>query len=111
MSLLPLLASILPMKRNSLPRHLQSHFKSAKESADYLEVLDQLKDWLFAHTEGADKEFAGHLKAAGVDSILAAWNEPKSMWGGLAGTRRSPLLRPSIRPTEQYEPTPEAVGC
>jgi hemerythrin len=39
---------------------MQARFRSAKESADYLEVLDQLKDW---------------------------------------------------RPTEQYEPTPEANGC
>jgi hemerythrin-like metal-binding protein len=56
---------------------LQARFQIAKESADYLEVLDQLKEWLFAHTKGIDKEFVAHLKASGVDSILATWHEPK----------------------------------
>jgi hemerythrin len=55
---------------------MQARFRSAKESADYLEVLDQLKNWLFAHTQGIDKDFVAHLKATGVDSILAGWNEP-----------------------------------
>jgi hemerythrin len=54
---------------------LQARFSSARESADYLEVLDQLKEWLFKHIEHSDKEFVAHLKATGVDSILAAWNE------------------------------------
>jgi hemerythrin len=56
---------------------MQARFMSAKESADYLEVLDQLKNWLFAHMESSDKEFVAHLKASGIDSIMAAWNEPK----------------------------------
>jgi hemerythrin len=56
---------------------LQVRFSDAKESAGYLEVLDQLKDWLFVHIESSDKEFMAHLKATGVDSILAAWDEPK----------------------------------
>jgi hemerythrin len=55
---------------------LQARFLSARESADYLEVLDQLKDWLFKHTQGTDKDFVDHLKATGVDSILAGWKEP-----------------------------------
>jgi hemerythrin len=56
---------------------LQARFQIAKESADYLEILDQLKEWLFKHMEHSDKEFVAHLKATGVESILAAWNEPK----------------------------------
>jgi len=56
---------------------LQARFKNATDSAGYLEVLDHLKDWLFTHMEHSDKEFVAHLKATGVDSILAAWNEPK----------------------------------
>jgi len=56
---------------------LHARFSSAKESADYLEVLDLLKYWLFTHMERSDKEFVAHLKATGVDSILAAWNEPE----------------------------------
>jgi hemerythrin len=57
--------------------NLQARFRRANESAADLEVLDQLKDWLFLHLEHSDKEFVAHLKATGVDSILAAWNEPK----------------------------------
>jgi hemerythrin-like metal-binding protein len=56
---------------------LQARFLGAKESADYLEVLDLLKYWLFTHMERSDKEFVAHLKATGVDSILATWDEPK----------------------------------
>ena len=56
---------------------LQARFQGARESADYLEVLDQLKEWLFTHMESSDKEFVAHLKASGVDSILAGWHEPK----------------------------------
>ena len=56
---------------------LQVRFRSATESAAYFEILDQLKDWLFAHTAGMDKNFAAHLKTAGVDKILAGWNEPE----------------------------------
>jgi len=55
---------------------LQARFRGASESAADLEVLDQLKDWLFLHLEHSDKEFVAHLKATGVDSILAAWSEP-----------------------------------
>lgn len=55
---------------------LQTHFRSATESAAYFEVLDQLKGWLFAHTKGIDKDSVANLKAMGVDSILAAWHEP-----------------------------------
>jgi hemerythrin len=56
---------------------MQARFQCASESADYLEVLDQLKDWLFKHTQGADKDFVAHLKATEVDSILAGWKEPE----------------------------------
>jgi hemerythrin len=56
---------------------LHARFQMAKESADYLEILDQLKKWLFTHMERSDKEFVAHLKATGVESILAGWNEPK----------------------------------
>jgi hemerythrin len=56
---------------------LQARFLSAKDSADDIEVLDQLKNWLFTHMERSDKEFVAHLKATGVDSILAGWNEPE----------------------------------
>lgn len=56
---------------------LQAHFLGAKESADYLEVLDLLKYWLLTHMENSDKEFVAFLKTTGVDSILVGWNEPE----------------------------------
>jgi hemerythrin len=55
---------------------LQVLFQIAKDSADYLDILDQLKEWLFTHMERSDKQFVTHLKATGVESILAAWDEP-----------------------------------
>jgi hemerythrin len=60
---------------------LQARFLGARVSAEYLEVLDQLKDWLFMHMEHSDKEFVAHIKATGVDSILATWNEPDRLPG------------------------------
>ena len=55
---------------------MQARFRSRTELADDLEVLNQLKDWLVNHVQDSDQEFVAHLKATGVDSILAAWNEP-----------------------------------
>jgi hemerythrin len=56
---------------------MQARFQKATKSADYLEVLDRLKNWLLTHMESSDKEFVAHLKASGVDSILAKWNDPE----------------------------------
>jgi hemerythrin len=56
---------------------MQARFAGARDSAGYLEVLDQLKEWLFSHIEHSDKEFVEHLKATGVDSTLAKWDEPR----------------------------------
>jgi hemerythrin len=67
---------------------LQARFIGAKESAGYLEVLDQLKEWLFTHMESSDKEFVAHLKATGVDSTLAAWDEPDR------AARKQPEIKP-----------------
>ena len=50
---------------------MQSRFKSARESAAYLEVLDQLKNWLLEHTESTDKEFVEHLKTRPKPKSLA----------------------------------------
>jgi hemerythrin-like metal-binding protein len=56
---------------------LQARFQIAKESADYLEVLDQLKEWLYTHTKGIDKDFVEHLKTNVFDSNLTGWKEPE----------------------------------
>ena len=59
-----------------LLRGLQALFGNAKEIAAELEVMHQIKSWLFSHMQSSDQEYVPHLKAKGVDSILAAWNGP-----------------------------------
>ena len=49
---------------------LQMRFKSSEELAVELEVVNQLRDWLFGHIQGSDKEFVAHLKAKGIDELL-----------------------------------------
>jgi hemerythrin len=70
---------------------MQARFKSGTELSGDLEVLNQLKDWLVNHVQDSDQEFVAHLKATGVDSILAAWNEPDKV----------AQEKPAIKPTEQ----------
>lgn len=55
---------------------MRERFRSGTAFADDLEVLNQLKDWLVNHIQRSDQEFVPHLKAAGVDSILAVLNRP-----------------------------------
>jgi hemerythrin len=50
---------------------LQMRFKSSEGLASELEIMHQLREWLFRHIQGSDKEFVAHLKAKGVDDILA----------------------------------------
>ena len=54
---------------------MQARFMTGATFADDLEVLNQLRDWLVNHIQDSDQKFVAHLKAAGVDSILAKWNE------------------------------------
>jgi hemerythrin len=58
-----------------LVRMMQARFRMGITFADDLEVLNQLKDWLVNHIQNSDQEFVAHLKATGVASILAKWNE------------------------------------
>jgi len=44
---------------------LRSRFKSGEISIS-IETLDFLKDWLAIHIQGSDKNYAGHLNAAGI---------------------------------------------
>jgi hemerythrin len=55
---------------------MQSRFRSGTTVGDDLEVLNQLKDWLVNHVQDSDQEFVAHLKATGVDSILAERDKP-----------------------------------
>ncbi|MGO9775221.1 MAG: bacteriohemerythrin [Terracidiphilus sp.] len=50
---------------------LQMRFKSSEVLGAELEIMHQLREWLFRHIQGSDKEFVAHLKAKGVDAILA----------------------------------------
>ncbi|MGD0801210.1 MAG: bacteriohemerythrin [Terracidiphilus sp.] len=56
--------------------YLYARFKSGSRLSGYLVVINQLEDWLFSHIQGADQRYIAHLKAKGIDSILAAWNVP-----------------------------------
>ncbi len=50
---------------------LQLRFKSSEGLVTELEIMHQLREWLFRHIQGSDKEFVAHLKAKGIDDILA----------------------------------------
>jgi hemerythrin len=51
---------------------LQMRFQSSEGLASELEIMHQLREWLFRHIQGSDKAFVAHLKAIGVNEILAA---------------------------------------
>jgi len=55
---------------------LQVRFLSGAARAKDRDVMNRLRAWFFKHTQGADQDFVPHLKAKGVDSILAAWDKP-----------------------------------
>ena len=50
---------------------LQMRFKSSEGLANELEVVSHLREWLFRHIQGSDKEFVAHLKAKEVNELLA----------------------------------------
>jgi hemerythrin len=50
---------------------LQMRFRNSEELAIELEVVNQLRDWLFSHIQGSDQEFVAHLKAKEVNALLA----------------------------------------
>jgi hemerythrin len=67
---------------------MQARFLSGADGAKDQDVMNQLRTWLFKHTHGADQDFVSHLKAKGVDSILAAWDEPQNV------ARDKPAIQP-----------------
>jgi hemerythrin len=69
-------------------KKLQARFKSDSDFASYIEVVNLLKGWLFGHIQSLDQEYTAHLKAMGVDSMLAA--QERHM--GVA--RKRPAARP-----------------
>ena len=50
---------------------LQMRFQSSEGLAAEQVVINHLREWLFRHIKGSDKEFVAHLKAKGIDAILA----------------------------------------
>ena len=50
---------------------LQLRFKSSEGLGAELEIMHQLREWLFRHIQGSDQEFISHFKAKGIDTILA----------------------------------------
>ncbi len=52
-------------------KEMQARFRSGAGLADELKVLNELKDWLVNHVQSSDQEFVAHLRAKGVDPILA----------------------------------------
>lgn len=75
---------------------LQARFRRETGLAGLLEVMDMLKDWLFVHIQRSDQEFVEHLKATGVESILAGWNEPD--WDAGERPASGPEPRPGPEP-------------
>ena len=51
---------------------LQMRFSSSEGLGAELEIMHQLREWLFRHIQGSDQEFVSHFKAKGIDAILAA---------------------------------------
>jgi hemerythrin len=50
---------------------LQMRFMSSEGLGSELEIVSHLRNWLFRHIQGSDQKFVSHLKAKGIDAILA----------------------------------------
>jgi hemerythrin len=71
-------------------RDLQLRFRCVTNVASSLEVVNLLKGWLFSHIQISDQEYVSHLKAKGVESILAA----REIQNGIA--RKKPATGPGV---------------
>lgn len=50
---------------------LQARFTNSSQLAVELEIVQQLREWLFRHIQASDHKFISHLKAKDVNAILA----------------------------------------
>ena len=41
-----------------------------------MEIMHQLRVWLFKHVQGSDQRFIHHLKTVNVEAIIAGWKMP-----------------------------------
>jgi hemerythrin len=55
---------------------LQIRFISSAQLGIEMEIVHQLRNWLFRHIQGSDQQFTPHLKTINVDAILAGWKSP-----------------------------------
>jgi len=69
---------------------LQIRFISSARLGVEIEVIHQLRTWLFKHIQGSDQQFAPHLKTINVGAILADWKAPIEI------SRRIPASEPRI---------------
>jgi hemerythrin-like metal-binding protein len=54
---------------------LQTRFLGCAQLGVEMEILHQLRMWLFKHIQDSDQKFAAHLKTINVEAVLAEWNE------------------------------------
>ncbi len=55
---------------------LQIRFINSAQLGVEMEIMHQLRSWLFQHVQGSDQQFAAHLKTVNVDAILGDWKSP-----------------------------------
>jgi hemerythrin len=58
---------------------LQTRFLGSAQLGVEMEILHQLRGWLFKHIQDSDQKFASHLNTVKVDSAIAGWKTPVEM--------------------------------
>jgi hemerythrin len=70
--------------------NLQIQFINSTQLGVEMEIMQQLRVWLFRHIQGSDQQFASHLKTVNVEAILAGWKAP------VESPRTKPLVETRI---------------
>jgi hemerythrin len=55
---------------------LEIRFINSTQLGVEMEIMQQLRVWLFKHIQGTDQQFTSHLKSVNVDAILNGWRAP-----------------------------------
>ena len=58
---------------------LQTRFLGCAQLGVEMEIMHQLRVWLFKHIQESDQKFAVHLKTINVDAVLAGWKDPATI--------------------------------
>jgi hemerythrin-like metal-binding protein len=58
---------------------LQIRFLGSAQLGVEMEILHQLRVWLFKHIQESDQKFAVHLKTINVEAVLAGWKDPATI--------------------------------